>query len=1008
MKKTAKDDDLPDDLRCRRTDGRDWRCKQRVLAGKKLCHIHYLQGRKRQLKQKVPETLKLERKSKKKNPEDGKGIGDVGSSKSVRSSKKIVKKRKRCLSEVLDEALRKMKLKRGDLQLELIRGFLNRQVEKEKKKRKEREEEETELSVETELIRQLPNGIMNISQKRLDNVGLEESLDLKIGPGSGGSDSRVSVFQEQRSFRSKNIEPMPISIKKVVPFADKVRRKRKCHWCLRSNVQNLIKCSQCRKKFFCTDCIKQRHFETQEVKAVCPVCCKTCSCKICQRIQSPAMFNKDIYCGKNKADKDQLLRYLIRMLLPVLKQLNHNQRLELEIEAILTGRSLSAIKNEAQQAEKRSSNKSFCNNCNISLLDYHRSCSNCSYTLCLSCCWEYCRGNLCGDAQYSVLRQKYLSNDELRLKIKQIRSSCKSIGKMPIHWPVSLLNCEARPDGRICCPPADFGGCSDGILELRCLFPFTWMKELEVGAEELLKSSDSAEPSDASSCCSLCKEKDVKFGERSAFQIMAKGSDSNDNFLYSPTLKDLHEDKLEHFQLHWAKGHPIVVRNVFGGTSALCWDPLFIFCHFLENKCSRSRHEKQAISETTSLDWCEVETGSRQVFMGSSAEETHVNMRNRIMKIKAWVSSHVFQEQFPCHYDEIISALPLQEYVNPVSGLLNLALKLPKEAAKPGTGPSVHISVGSPEDFFQAGFLTKLCHESHDVVNFLAYATDVTISKEHHKKIKELMKKYKARCYGQSMSNSVSQKVKSSLQREGSGKSSLQEINGDKPPSQNGNFNGPFRSCNFRGRNSCPEDGTISHDSESISDSDSGASLLCSRNLQRNEQSDDECSLLNDVESITSLVDERISDSPAAQWDVFHREDVSKVLEYLRRHCNEFNSGYICKGDEIHTIHDQNFYLDAYHKMRLKEEFGVQPWTFEQKPGEAIIIPAGCPYQNRKLKSCVNVVVGFISPENAAESIRLTDEICLLPLHHKAREKVLEVRKMAVHGVKSALEDIKR
>jgi hypothetical protein len=29
---------------------------------------------------------------------------------------------------------------------------------------------------------------------------------------------------------------------------------------------------------------------------------------------------------------------------------------------------------------------------------------------------------------------------------------------------------------------------------------------------------------------------------------------------------------------------------------------------------------------------------------------------------------------------------------------------------------------------------------------------------------------------------------------------------------------------------------------------------------------------------------------------------------------------------------------------------GVEPWTFEQKLGEAVLIPAGCPHQVRNLK----------------------------------------------------------
>ncbi|KAK3004238.1 hypothetical protein RJ639_020216 [Escallonia herrerae] len=69
----------------------------------------------------------------------------------------------------------------------------------------------------------------------------------------------------------------------------------------------------------------------------------------------------------------------------------------------------------------------------------------------------------------------------------------------------------------------------------------------------------------------------------------------------------------------------------------------------------------------------------------------------------------------------------------------------------------------------------------------------------------------------------------------------------------------------------------------------------------------------------------------------------------------------------------------------------IEPWTFGQHLGEAFFIPAGYPYQIRKLKSCINVVLEFISPENIVECIKLTDEVRLLPLHNKAKDKILEV-----------------
>ncbi|XAR53687.1 hypothetical protein NMG60_11022336 [Bertholletia excelsa] len=992
---------LPDHLRCKRTDGRKWRCNRRVIDGKKLCETHHLQGLHRSHKQRVPDSLKIKRKKFKKRNQI-QGSDENQNQNKNRKNEVRVRKRVRGrhvgISEALDGALKKMRLKRGDLQLELIRMFLKRQVEK----RKERELRKNGEN-EAELMRELPNGIMaispSLSQQNVNNA--DNFCNVKVGFDLG--------FTPKRCFRSKNIEPIPFSTMQIVPYAQNVaklrkRKRKKCHWCRRSNYRRLIRCSSCKRECFCLDCIGERLHVMQEIKISCPVCRRTCCCRACSRNQYKDNEHTEPSRNERKVDKLQYLHYMVCLLLPVLEQINKLQRIELELEAKIKGETISEI--QIEQAEFSCSKLQSCNNCKVPVVDFYRSCRNCSYNLCLSCS-EFFRGSLPGGTSRS---ETCIPDDMVLSELKKKNTSRTDSSSRYLASPVISPKWKAfNNEGSIICPPVAFGGCDDGLLDLKCVFPLHWTKKLEESAEQIVCSYDFPEALDASSCCSLCKRMD-KARESQLLQEVASREDSNDNFLYCPTVQDLSDENLEHFQKHWGKGHPVIVRKVLKSTTDLSWDPIVMFNTYLEKSSIRSRNSKEAIKTTDCLDWCEIEICSKQIFMGSLEGLSHANMRYEMLKLKAWLSPSLFQEQFPDHHAEIVHALPLQDYMNPASGVLNLAVNMPEDMGRPELGPCVHISFGSPEDLMQADFVTKLCYDSHDIVNILVHTTDVPVSAEQLSKLKDLMKKYNARDHKEPARIASDQKVENSAEEKSSvlsnytEDSNFQDMIEEGFPLANGMakislFSGDSQKSSNLGIKDATSGFSNGHDSKS----DSEASILCS--IQNSEESENQNIFQDSTESPSCSGEESLVDFCGAQWDIFRRQDVPKLLEYLSKHAKAFTRTNSFQ-KHVHPILDQRFYLDEAHKMRLKKEFNVEPWTFEQNLGEAVIIPAGCPYQIKKLKSCVNVTLDFVSPENATECINLVDELRLLPIQHKARKRMLEVKKMALCSICKAVREI--
>ncbi|KAL1742882.1 hypothetical protein HDZ31DRAFT_83810 [Schizophyllum fasciatum] len=102
-----------------------------------------------------------------------------------------------------------------------------------------------------------------------------------------------------------------------------------------------------------------------------------------------------------------------------------------------------------------------------------------------------------------------------------------------------------------------------------------------------------------------------------------------------------------------------------------------------------------------------------------------------------------------------------------------------------------------------------------------------------------------------------------------------------------------------------------------------------------------------------------------AAWDIFRPEDSVTIREFMRRTLHRTS---------VDPIHSQHYYLDDKLRHDLFEETGVRAYHFQQRPGEAVLIPAGCAHQVSNLSDCIKVAVDFVSPENVERCEQLTEE----------------------------------
>lgn len=829
-----------------------------------------------------------------------------------------------------------------------------------------------------------------------------------------------------------------------------------CHQCQRNDKGRVVRCTSCGRKRYCLPCLQTWYPQASEesIAEACPVCRENCNCKACLRLDVPLKNLDSSKLEVSENEKFQHSKYLLQILLPYLKRFNQEQQMEKEREAKMQGLSLAEIK--VQMAICDNDERVYCNNCRTSIVDFHRSCPDCSYDLCLTCCEEIRDGNPQGNVkelfiEYIDRGPEYLHGKDCS-HMSPSGNNVSSDAHVAKESPMSEW--KVNENGSIPCPPESLGGCSRGPLELRSILAENWVLELLKEAEEIAKIYNLTDANELmtmsnSNRCTCSNNGNDEVGKRKA----AAREDSNDNYLYSPEGRDIGSEDLKHFQWHWIRGEPVIVGNVLETTSGLSWEPMVMWRAF--RQITNTKHSQQLeVKAIDCLDWSELEVNIHQFFKGYSEGRFDSYMWPQILKLKDWPPANLFEEKLPRHGAEFICALPFKEYTHPRSGYLNLFVKLPDGSLKPDMGPKSYIAYGVAQELGRGDSVTKLHCDMSDAVNVLTHTAEVFLTSKQLANIDKLKQQHMAqdRIELYNISQPEFPEVKKDLSQPDV--SSLEIVQsqsqifmpeevlaaGIKAETKPLNENGKSDDVVSKKADAKSESGLFFEEkiSNDVSDENGkGLKRKKGRRRRANFSASKRIKMVEDESSCIPLevttegstqhraeASEKTEDTKVnvdqisaisgsmsdggAVWDIFRRQDVPKLQEYLKNHFKEFRHIHCAPLQQvIHPIHDQIFYLTQEHKRKLKEEYGIEPWTFIQKLGDAVFIPAGCPHQVRNLKSCIKVAMDFVSPENVSECVRLTEEFRKLPSNHLAKEDKVEVKKMTLHGISQAVKVLK-
>ncbi|KAK4778647.1 hypothetical protein SAY86_006175 [Trapa natans] len=881
---------IPDDLRCKRSDGKQWRCTAMSMPDKTVCEKHYIQAKRR------------------------------AANSALRASIKKAKRKPVGESDVYLES--KMEVDEFDMP-QISKKGANSSVPKSRKKSKKNQFQLSPVMTPTR-----SPSLHNFTRAGEGSDGDTEDSEYDL--------MRRTTIQATRDF-SKNKNQRSFEASPMTEESDGSMDSSEdadgliCHQCLNNSRDHIIWCLKCDRRGYCNSCISQCYSEIQpeDLQKACPACRGACNCKVCMRAD---ILIKTKIREIPVLDKIWYLYSLLSSVRPVIKQIHNEQCSEVELEKMIHGAEINLTRAKLNDDEQMC-----CNICRIPIIDYHRHCANCMYDMCLHCCQDLREASKEGDAEVSLGNENSI-NESTEHPIKGFNLHINLKDKFP-DWKVGA-------DGTLPCPPKKYGGCNYHALNLCRIFKMNWVAKLVKNVEEMV---DGCTVNDSPEKLS------VKVNNYSLEQDSCR--EDGDNALYCTTSEDIKTGGIDMLREHWSKGEPVIVTKIWDSSCTFTWDPIILWRGIHETTEERKQGDDRRVKAIDCLTNSEIDIELDEFIDGYTEGRIRASGLPKLLKLKDWPSPSVAEEFLMYQRTEFITKFPLLEYIHSKWGVLNVAAKLPHYSLQNDVGPKIFISYGTKKELGRGDSVNNLHYKLRDMVYLLAHTCDW-----NHEQ--------------QSNLNEESQNTDDH--------SNIKKLDEDAVQCLH---EGSIRDFHVNGLDA-REDGNgymATNEAETMNNKE-GEIIFDNRKMNVNRE----------------------NTSSGIIWDVFRRQDVPKLIAYLQKYSEEIgkpdNSNYIVS----HPLFDEAIYLRSQHKRKLKEEFGVEPWTIEQHAGQAVFIPAGCPFQMRNLQSTVLVALDFLSPESLGEAARLAQQVRCLPNDHEAKLQTVEVEKMSLYAASSAIKEVQK